>query len=904
MATLYIDNRPYEFTEGQNLLNTCIGLGMDLPYFCWHPALHSVGACRQCAVKLLRDENDSHGMIVMSCMTPAKDGMRISIDDPEARRMRSGVIEFLMANHPHDCPVCDEGGECHLQDMTVMTGHAYRENRFKKRTHRNQDLGPFVNHEMNRCIACFRCVRFYRDRAGGRDLGVFGSGEGLYFGRAADGALESDLSGNLIEICPTGVFTDKIFKKHFTRKWDLESAPSVCVHCGEGCNIFAEARYDRLRRIRNRYNSEINGYFICDRGRFGFDFVNSPARITAPLARPLAEKPLAPLDKKTAIDRAAAIMRSSRGVIGIGSPRASLESNFALQTLVGPERFFQGISSGQKRVVDTAISVLKGGHAGVASLNDIAHADAVFVLGEDVGGTAPMLSYSIRQAVSQKQFDLARANSIDSWNDAAARNAFRDHRYPLFIVSPCASKLADCATVQYIAAPHDCARIGFMVAHLLNNASPLPENMGPEAVDLAKSIAAILRQAKRPAIISGVCFGSASIVKAAANIASALNVINPETMLHVALPECNSLGVSCLGGGDIGVAVELLKNKQADTVFVLENDLFCRIDADIARALLDNADKVVVFDHVHTAVTDYADIVFPASTFAESTGTLISAEARAQRYFKALEPSPGVQESWRWIRDIMRASGRLEALHWNNLNDLLQALADKFPFLSKVVDAAPSADFRLNGMKIPRLSPRSSGKTATIGAKALERKDLDAPLSYSMEGAYKNVPPALNTRYWSAGWNSVQALNKYLEAPGAELKGGDPGVKLFGPQKPVEPEYFRPPPGPFIARDDMLLALPRHHVFGSEELSAAADAISRICPKPSCVALHPADALHYAVTETETIELSNSSTSYTFPVIIDSGLPKGTAAIPAGIPGARGMDLPQWFWVRKVTADA
>jgi NADH-quinone oxidoreductase subunit G len=175
MATLYIDNRPYEFKEGQNLLHTCIALGMDLPYFCWHPALHSVGACRQCAVKLLRDENDSHGMIVMSCMTPAKDGMRISIDDPEARRMRSGVIEFLMANHPHDCPICDEGGECHLQDMTVMTGHAYREHRFKKNgPHRNQNLGPFVNHEMNRCIACFRCVRFFtRDYAGGRDLGRF-----------------------------------------------------------------------------------------------------------------------------------------------------------------------------------------------------------------------------------------------------------------------------------------------------------------------------------------------------------------------------------------------------------------------------------------------------------------------------------------------------------------------------------------------------------------------------------------------------------------------------------------------------------------------------------------------------------------------------------------------------------
>ena len=166
--TLTIDGRQYAVdAEGKNLLHVCLSLGFNLPYFCWHPALHSVGACRQCAVKLFKDEADTQGRIVMSCMTPVADGMRVSVEDPEARAFRGSVTEWLMVNHPHDCPVCDEGGECHLQDMTVMTGHTYRRYRFTKRTHRNQDLGPFVNHEMNRCIACYRCVRFYRDYAGG-----------------------------------------------------------------------------------------------------------------------------------------------------------------------------------------------------------------------------------------------------------------------------------------------------------------------------------------------------------------------------------------------------------------------------------------------------------------------------------------------------------------------------------------------------------------------------------------------------------------------------------------------------------------------------------------------------------------------------------------------------------------
>ena len=283
MATIYIDGRPYEVKEGQNLLQACLGLGFNVPYFCWHPALNSVGACRQCAVKRFKDEKDARGEIVMACMTPADDGTRISIDDPEAREFRAAVIEWLMVNHPHDCPVCDEGGECHLQDMTVMTGHNYREYRFTKRTHRNQDLGPFINHEMNRCIQCYRCVRFYHNYAGGRDLNVFGCHDHVYFGRQQPGTLENEFSGNLVEICPTGVFTDKTEKRHFSRKWDLQTAPSVCMHCSLGCNTIAGERYGELRRIRNRYHHEINGYFLCDRGRYGYEFVNSEQRIREPL---------------------------------------------------------------------------------------------------------------------------------------------------------------------------------------------------------------------------------------------------------------------------------------------------------------------------------------------------------------------------------------------------------------------------------------------------------------------------------------------------------------------------------------------------------------------------------------------------------------------------------------------
>ena len=168
MGNIVVDGKTYEVDEKENLLHACLSVGLDLPYFCWHPAMGSIGACRQCAVVQYRDDKDTTGRVVMACMTPAANNARLSIAAPAAVTFRASVVEWLMLNHPHDCPVCEEGGECHLQDMTVMTGHTARRYRGRKRTFQNQYLGPFLNHEMNRCITCYRCVRFYRDYAGGR----------------------------------------------------------------------------------------------------------------------------------------------------------------------------------------------------------------------------------------------------------------------------------------------------------------------------------------------------------------------------------------------------------------------------------------------------------------------------------------------------------------------------------------------------------------------------------------------------------------------------------------------------------------------------------------------------------------------------------------------------------------
>ncbi|MFZ0332416.1 MAG: NADH-quinone oxidoreductase subunit NuoG, partial [Acinetobacter bohemicus] len=341
MATIHVDGKSYEVNGSENLLQACLSLGIDIPYFCWHPSLGSVGSCRQCAVTQYANADDTRGRLVMSCMTPASDNTYISIEDKEAKDFRASIVEFLMTNHPHDCPVCEEGGHCHLQDMTVMTQHDRRRYRFTKRTHYNQELGSFISHEMNRCIACYRCVRYYKDYAGGTDFGVYASASRVYFGRPESGTLESEFSGNLTEVCPTGVFTDKTHSERYNRKWDMQYAPSVCQGCSSGCNISPGERYGELRRVENRFNGDVNQYFLCDKGRFGTGYVNRADRPRQPQFRSGENVTTVSVDQ--ALDT---VIESIQGkkVLGIGSPRASLESNFALRELVGQDNFSTGLA--------------------------------------------------------------------------------------------------------------------------------------------------------------------------------------------------------------------------------------------------------------------------------------------------------------------------------------------------------------------------------------------------------------------------------------------------------------------------------------------------------------------------------------------------------------------------------
>lgn len=884
MATIHVDGKTLEVDGADNLLQACLSLGLDIPYFCWHPALGSVGACRQCAVKQYTDENDKRGRLVMSCMTPATDNTWISIEDEEAKQFRASVVEWLMTNHPHDCPVCEEGGHCHLQDMTVMTGHNARRYRFTKRTHQNQELGPFIAHEMNRCIACYRCVRYYKDYAGGTDLGVYGAHDNVYFGRVENGTLESEFSGNLVEVCPTGVFTDKTHSERYNRKWDMQFAPSICHGCSSGCNISPGERYGEIRRIENRFNGSVNHYFLCDRGRFGYGYVNREDRPRQPL---LAG---APLSIDAALDKAAELLKGKR-VIGIGSPRASLESNFALRELVGEANYYSGIAAGELANLRLIRDVLQNGPLPVPTLREIEDHDAVFVLGEDLTQTAARVALALRQAVKGKATEIAASMKIQDWHMAAVQNVAQHALNPLFIASVTETRLDDVATESVHAAPADLARIGFAVAHAIDPSAPAVDGLEAEARELVQRIADALLAAKRPLIVSGASLGEKALIEAAANIASALKNREKNGSISLVVPEANSMGLALFGGESLDAALEALTSGQADAVVILENDLYRRAETAKVDAALAAAKAVIVADHQQTATTERAHLVLPAASFAEGDGTLVSQEGRAQRFFQVFEPSYYdanilVREGWRWLH-ALHSTLQGKPVDWTQLDQVTSACAETSPLLAGIRDAAPSASFRIKGLKLAREPHRYSGRTAMRANVSVHEprqpQDHDSPFAFSMEGYAGSAEPRQQIPFaWSPGWNSPQAWNKFQDEVGGHLRAGDPGVRLIEAKGNALPWFAVT--APFNPAQGTWQVVPLHHLFGSEENSSRAAPIQARIPE-AYVALAKDEADRLGVNDGAQLTVRVNGQALRLPLQVREELAVGLVGLPAGLPG-------------------
>ncbi|WP_066802449.1 NADH-quinone oxidoreductase subunit NuoG [Moraxella oblonga] len=947
MAVIHIDGKSYEVDGTDNLLSACLSLGIDVPYFCYHPALGSVGSCRQCAVKQFNNEEDmkaGRGRLVMSCMVAPTNDMYISVDDTEAKEFRKRIVEYLMTNHPHDCPTCEEGGHCHLQDMTYMSGHRQRRYRFTKRTHHNQDLGAFINHEMNRCIACYRCVRFYKDYAGGTDFGVYASNNRVYFGREESGQFESEFSGNLTEVCPTGVFTDKTHSDRYNRKWDMQYAPSICQGCSTGCSISAGERYGELRRIENRYNPDVNGYFLCDKGRFGYGYVNRADRPLQPLEN--VNGKAINLNADVALDKAVAILKGKK-VIGIGSPMASLESNFALKQLVGSDYYSTGQTAHSAKLVGEALALIRHQAVDNLSIGQIESADCVFVLGEDITQTASRVALAVRQASKNKAKSMATALRTEHWLAEPVKRIGQEAYSPIYVASVCDTKLSDIAKVPVVADINDLARLGFMVGQMIAKS---PENLAQlnehyakfiknledsNAQDdetmmsqLAGQIAYDLLVANRPLVVSGTSLSSVCLVQATgyicqnltakrqaiyANELAKVNAHNArldelaktlgegeelkekpltantnylsKTGVYLTLPEVNSVGVAMLGGKSLEESLA----SDYEVAIVLENDLSALSDGALATLL---NKEVIVLDHQHYDWHDKASLVLSVGAFSESDGTVVSAEGRAGRFFAAYDkkyylPTSDIKDSWRWLGAM---ANELDGIpHFAHLDEVIDELVAAYPELALIKEVAPNSDYRITGLKIAREPRRYSGRTS-LRAKLsihepMQPKDRDSALTFSMEGYVGDKTPSSATPFaWSAGWNSPQAWNKFQETLGGKLKGGDVGIRLFDHLPRLNHSYGFVAMGKALGSslsENRAKLVPIFNLFSSNALISSSPVVASQIKQASWT-IGDEDAKAWGLKEGDLLEISQNDKAVILPVCLTDYLADGCIGYPAG----------------------
>ncbi|MFT7128659.1 MAG: NADH-quinone oxidoreductase subunit G [Gammaproteobacteria bacterium] len=857
MPTIFVDGQELEVKNGENILEAFLNAGLDLPYFCWHPSMGSIGSCRQCAVLQYQNEEDTVGKIVMGCMTPVADGARFSLNAEKASEFRSAIVESLMLNHPHDCPVCGEGGECHLQDMTVMVGHRDRRYEGPKNTHRNQYLGPLINHEMNRCITCYRCVRYYRDYAGGTDLSAQASHDHTYFGRHQEGTLQSEFSGNLVEVCPTGVFTDKPLLKQYTRKWDLQTAPSICTGCAVGCNISPGERYGKIKRIQNRYNHEVNGYFLCDRGRFGSGYINNSERLNFAALRD-GEKPkensgqndnvnversFSAISQRQGINTATKwIMAASKSgkIAAIGSPRASLEANFLLRELVGKENFSSGFSAQEGVVINRIVTIVSSMATANPSIKEMEGADAILVLGEDITNTAPRVALGLRQSVRNKALELADQARLFHWQDAAVRNLAQDQRSPMVIVSATDTRLDDVASQLISLSPDDIAAFALAVTQSISG-EPLSGLFADD--DRVKHVAATLKEAKNPLIISGSSMLHNGIVNGALAVATALQTDQSKVMLSYCLPEANSFGLALLDitknneetarGRSLDELADNATNIEA--LIVLENDLPRRMSATQYTKLIDGTSKIIALDVLENNTLESADLVLPSASYMESEGTLISSEGRAQRHYPVMNPLDDRMASWEWLLTLAKTTGNTNVSTMQSFDDVVEACAQSENSLAALSSVAPDHNYRNHGLKVPRQTHRYSGRTAMRADISVHEPqqpiDAETPLAFSMEGLSRDEPAALKSFYWSPGWNSNQAVQKFQAEVDGPLHGGSNGVRLFDPKDNSIAE-----PAPASSEQTTVhdfeegkwQLIPIYKVHGSDELSVRTEEISEL----------------------------------------------------------------------------
>ncbi|MFH3855003.1 molybdopterin-dependent oxidoreductase, partial [Acinetobacter baumannii] len=613
-------------------------------------------------------------------------------------------------------------------------------------------------------------------------------------------------------------------------------------------------------------------------GRFGTGYVNRADRPRQPQFR--NGETVATVSVDQALDQTIAKLEGKK-VLGIGSPRASLESNYALRELVGQANYSTGVAQKEQSLVELAASIMQTEGIYNPNMREIESYDAVLILGEDLTQTAPRMALSVRQAAKNKAREMAAKTRTPDWLAEPVQRIGQEAKSPIYILAATQTRLADVATGEVVASPNDIARLGFAVAAAVKGETV--NGLDDDAKAFAQTIADTLKAANKPLIIAGTSLQDASIMEAAAELTQNLG---SKAGLSLVVPEVNSMGLALFGG----LSLEQAFAQDYDTLVIVENDLFRRLPAAQVKAALDKAETVIVLDHSETETVKQADIVLSAASFAEGDGTVVSQEGRAQRFYQVYDPSYykpeyAIKESWRWLHAI-ETGLKGKPIDWTVLDDVIETIVKNVPVLEAIQDVAPDAGYRVHGLKIAREPRRYSGRTAMRAPLSVHEPkqptDPDSALTFSMEGyvgpqkASSLVPFA-----WAPGWNSPQSWNKYQDEVGGHLKGGDSGVRLFD-RLAKRPARSYVAPTAVVANPESFRLVPMHHIFGSGEFTIKTPAMETRIPE-AVFAVGEQDATRLNLQEGQRITVKAGETTVSLPVQVIEYLPTGYIGYPVGL---------------------
>ncbi|MEO8152251.1 MAG: NADH-quinone oxidoreductase subunit NuoG [Rhizobacter sp.] len=628
MIEIELDGQKVEVLEGSMVMHAADKAGTYIPHFCYHKKLSIAANCRMCLVDVEKAPKP-----MPACATPVTQGMIVRTKSPKALQAQQGVMEFLLINHPLDCPICDQGGECQLQDLAVGYGGSASRYTEEKRVVFHKDVGPLISmEEMSRCIHCTRCVRFGQEVAGVMELGMIHRGEHSEITTVVGDTIDSELSGNMIDICPVGALTSKPFR-YSARTWELSRRKSVSPHDGTGANLIVQVKNNKVLRVVPLENEDVNECWLADRDRFSYEAVNSDERLTAPMIKQGGE--WKPVDWTTALEYVASGLKQikadhgAKSIGALGSAHSTVEELHLLGKLVrglGSENIdyrTRDADFGNAGDVASGSPSARWLGTSVASLSTL---QSALIVGSFLRKDHPLFSLRIRQATRKG----AKIHSIHAVQD--------DWLMPI-------ANHVTAAPSQWVQA---LAEVASAIAATKGVAGPV----SAEAGATAQAIAASLLAGERKAILLG---NAAAQHPQAGSLLALANWIGEQTGASVGYltTAANTVGaqlVNALPGKDGLNAGQMLSGSLRACVLLNLEPAFDAANPSAALAALQKADMVIALTPFKTAAVDCADVLLPISPFSETSGSFVSAEGRVQSFHGVVKPLGDTRPAWKVLR--------------------------------------------------------------------------------------------------------------------------------------------------------------------------------------------------------------------------------------------------------------